>query len=223
MKIELHMHTSEVSSCGKVPAAEMVRLYKEMGYDAITVTDHLIAGKNSEMPMEERVAWYLSGYRIAKEEGKQLELSVLQGAEVRFSSGHEDLLLFGIREDDIRPLMQVLDNGIELPEFYHKILETGRMVLLQAHPFRNGLKQAPLDQLDGIEVYNGHPGHESHNDLAMARAKLGRPGFIMTSGSDAHQITHVGRSGIIADEMPLDSIVLAAWLRQNPTSIRIEN
>lgn len=56
MKIELHMHTSEVSSCGKVPAAEMVRLYKEMGYDAITVTDHLIAGKNTIVYGEPPVA-----------------------------------------------------------------------------------------------------------------------------------------------------------------------
>ena len=54
MKLDLHVHTSEVSGCGKVPAAEMVRLYHEAGYDAIVITDHLIAGKNAEMPMDEQ-------------------------------------------------------------------------------------------------------------------------------------------------------------------------
>ena len=33
MKLDLHVHTSEVSGCGRVPAAEMARLYHEAGYD----------------------------------------------------------------------------------------------------------------------------------------------------------------------------------------------
>lgn len=222
MKLDLHVHTSEVSGCGKVPAAEMVRLYHEAGYDAIVITDHLIAGKNAEMPMDERAGWYLSGYRAAKAEGERLGLTVILGAELRFDCGHEDYLLYGITEADVAPIMRDLDGGILPGDFYRRIRENGRMTLIQAHPFRPELRQAPLDELDGIEVYNGHPEHDSHNDLAMARAMQGGEGFIKTSGSDAHKIHHVGRGGMIAEEPIADSLDLARWLRAHPNGERIE-
>ena len=222
MKLDLHVHTSEVSGCGKVPAAEMVRLYHEAGYDAIVITDHLIAGKNAEMPMDERAGWYLSGYRAAKAEGERLGLTVILGAELRFDCGHEDYLLYGITEADIAPIMRDLDGGILPGDFYRRIRENGRMTLIQAHPFRPELRQAPLDELDGIEVYNGHPEHDSHNDLAMARAMRGGERFIKTSGSDAHKIHHVGRGGMIAEEPIADSLDLARCLRAHPNGERIE-
>ena len=223
MRIDLHVHTSEVSGCGKVPAAEMARLYHEAGYDAIVITDHLIAGKNAEMPMAERADWYLSGYRAAKAEGERLGLTVILGAELRFDCGHEDYLLYGITEADVAPIMRDLDSGMLPGEFYRRIRESGRMMLIQAHPFRPELRQAPLDELDGIEVYNGHPEHDSHNDLAMARAMQGGEGFIKTSGSDAHKVHHVGRGGMIADQPIADSLDLARWLRTHPNAERIES
>ena len=222
MKLDLHVHTSEVSSCGHVPAEEMVRLYRDAGYDAIVITDHLIAGKNAEMPMDERALWYLSGYRAARAEGERLGMTVLLGAELRFACGHEDFLLYGITEEDIAPIMRDLDSGILPGDFYRKIHETGRMVLIQAHPFRPGLSQAPLSELDGIEVYNAHPEHDSHNELAMARALQGGGSFIKTSGSDAHKTHHVGRGGIIIDKPIASSIELAAWLKAHPDAERIE-
>ena len=38
--LDMHMHTKETSSCGEVPAAEGVRLYKEAGYQGVMITDH---------------------------------------------------------------------------------------------------------------------------------------------------------------------------------------
>ena len=91
MKIDLHVHTSETSGCGKVPGAEMARLFHQAGYDAITITDHLIAGKNMETPVKARVAWYLSGYHAARAEGEKLGLTVLLGAEVLAFEGIDRL------------------------------------------------------------------------------------------------------------------------------------
>ena len=172
--------------------------------------------------MDERVNWYLSGYRAAKAEGERLGLTVLLGAELRFNCGHEDYLLYGIIETDVAPIMRDLDGGILPGDFYRRIRENGRMTLIQAHPFRPELRQAPLDELDGIEVYNGHPEHDSHNDLAMARAMQGGEGFIKTSGSDAHKVHHVGRGGMIVDEPIEDSVQLARWLRAHPNGERVE-
>lgn len=222
MKLDLHVHTSEVSGCGRVPAAEMARLYHEAGYDGIVITDHLIAGKNQEMPMPERAAWYLSGYRAAKAEGEKLGLTVLLGAEARMAGGDEDFLLFGAGEDDIPWLMALLDGGADEGAFYQAVHATGRMLLIQAHPFRQGLRQAPLEQLDGIEVYNGHPDHESHNELALARALQGREGFILSSGSDAHRLHHIARGGMLTGEDIRTEAALVDWLRRNPRGERIE-
>ena len=212
MKLDLHVHTSEVSGCGKVPAAEMVRLYHEAGYDAIVITDHLIAGKNAEMPMDERAGWYLSGYRAAKAEGERLGLTVILGAELRFDCGHEDYLLYGITEADIAPIMRDLDGGILPGDFYRRIRENGRMALIQAHPFRPELRQAPLDELDGIEVYNGHPHHQSHNERALEVAEA-NPRFIRTSGSDFHEPDALARGGIVTDREIHSSAELAQCLR----------
>ncbi len=211
MKLDLHVHTSEVSGCGRVPGADMARLYRQAGYDGIVITDHLIAGKNQDMPMPERVAWYLSGYRAAKAEGEKLGLTVLLGAEARMTGGNEDFLLFGAGEDDISSIMALLDGGADEGEFYRAVHATGRMLLIQAHPFREGLRQAPLDQLDGIEVYNGHPDHESHNELALARALEGREGFILTSGSDAHKLHHIARGGMLTGEDIPTEAALVDW------------
>ena len=39
-KLDIHVHTSETSSCGQVSAQEAVRLYEQAGYDGIIITDH---------------------------------------------------------------------------------------------------------------------------------------------------------------------------------------
>ena len=40
MKIEMHVHISEGSSCAKAEAQEIVKAYGEAGYDAIFITNH---------------------------------------------------------------------------------------------------------------------------------------------------------------------------------------
>ena len=40
-KTETHLHTAEVSPCGKVGAGEMIKLYAESGYSTVFVSDHL--------------------------------------------------------------------------------------------------------------------------------------------------------------------------------------
>ena len=222
MKIDLHVHTSETSGCGKVPGAEMARLFHQAGYDAITITDHLIAGKNMDMPVKARVEWYLSGYHAARAEGEKLGLTVLLGAEARMADGNEDFLLFGVQEDDIPWLMGLLDSGVHEGEFYRIVHATGRFLLIQAHPFRQGLRRMPLDQMDGIEVYNGHPDHESHNDLALERASHGGSTFILTSGSDAHKLHHIARGGMLTDEEIRTEAELVDWLKRNPKGQRVE-
>ena len=44
MLLDTHVHTCQVSPCGKVPAKEMIELYKEAGYGGVIITDHYYKG-----------------------------------------------------------------------------------------------------------------------------------------------------------------------------------
>ena len=158
MKIDVHVHTSEVSGCGQLPGAEMARLYKQAGYDAIVITDHLIAGTHRDMTPEARAEWYVSGYRAAKAEGEKIGLTVLLGAELRFFGGNEDFLLYGLTPEDVQWIFEKLDADTRLDGFYPLVRQTGRMLLIQAHPFREPLRHAPTELLDGVGAWRVHGG-----------------------------------------------------------------
>ena len=53
------------------------------------------------------------------------------------------------------------------------------------------------EYVDGIEVFNGHPGHNSNNDIALAWAE--KYGKIMTTGTDHHDPAHMPDAGIRTD------------------------
>ena len=40
VRIELHAHTKPASSCGDVPTEEVLRIFKDDGYDGIAITNH---------------------------------------------------------------------------------------------------------------------------------------------------------------------------------------
>ncbi len=192
--IDTHVHTSEVSSCGKVPAANMARYYKDAGYQGIIITDHYYDRyfeALGDLPWEAKVQKYLSGYKAALEEGKRIGLNVMFGIELRFHDSPEDYLVYGIDEE-------FLINNPELYRYtlksFKELIDHQNILIFQAHPFRAGVKPAPPALLHGVEVFNGHPRHDSHNELAYKFAA--ENGLLMIAGSDAHQPQDVGRAGI---------------------------
>lgn len=211
MKIDLHVHTCEISPCGKVPAQEMARMYKEKGYDLIVVTDHLFPGLKSVKDLDGAAAKaekWLEGYRLAKAEGEKIGLKVLLGGEARLEEyGNEDFLVYGLKEEDIEWMMELLGNVHTIAEMSEQIRAKG-LFLVQAHPFRPGLRAQDTALLDGVEAFNGNPRHNSSNPLARAMALSG--GLVMVSGSDAHQPVDVGRGGLnTPDEFDTNEQLLA--------------
>lgn len=216
MKIELHLHTSEVSPCGKVPAREMVRMYKEAGYSAVVVTDHLFPSLHTlaegETAAEKAEIW-LQGYRTAKEEGDRLGLTVLLGAEGRLTEyGNEDFLVYGLKETDIEWMFAMLGSVHTIAEMSKAIRERG-LFLVQAHPFRPGLRAQEQGLLDGVEAFNGNPRHNSSNHLAREHALAGR--LALLSGSDAHQVVDVARGGMDIPQEIRTNEQLLAYLRKD--------
>ncbi len=192
---ELHAHTSEVSPCAHQTAAEVAERYIAAGYSTVVVTNHYCdyvmcgAGEN----WDERFSYYVSGYRAMKEYAGD-RLCVLLGAELRFEENHNDYLIIGFDENFLYEHPDL--HRMKLKEFSALARENGILVI-QAHPFRNGMQVTPAKYLDGIEVFNGHPEHHSRNRLAREFCRM--YGLIPTSGSDFHDATSEESGGIMTD------------------------
>ncbi len=208
-KFELHAHTCEVSRCGKVPAAEMVRLYREAGYCGMMITDHInpYTFEGLDLPTwKDKAEHFLTGYRRALAAAKE-DFSVFLGAEMHFYESSNDYLVFGLTEDLLRYGLdnEFLNWGILR---FSDFCRANDLLLIQAHPFRKDMVIIDPDLVDGYEVVNAHPRHDSRNFIAESWAR--RYHKLMTAGSDAHQAVDAARSGILMDHRPLslDEIVL---------------
>lgn len=190
--VESHAHTAEVSGCAKMPAAEMIRQCKAAGCDAVIVTDHYTPDFFDESLSPEayaaRVDDFFSGYRAAKAEGDLLGVAVFPALEVRITAGMEDYLVYGISPDELKALGNLA--YLSLPQLREKIHSTPHGLLIQAHPFRGYLNCQPAELLDGVEINNANPRHNSHNDRALTFAVANN--LLHTSGSDVHQLGDAG-------------------------------
>ena len=193
---ELHSHTSEVSGCAEVSAAESYRMHEGAGYDGIVITDHFytdaLNGRYGPV-WSDRVRGYTTGYRIMKELARE-GFTVMFGLEFRFGGSPNDYLVFGITPE-------MLSAATDLDRSDHDALrafaDANGLLIVQAHPFRGSCAPDAPGFLDGVEVYNGHPWHDSQNDKALAFAE--EHGLIQTSGSDFHHPGMLARGGIATD------------------------
>lgn len=175
MKIDTHIHTAEApAKCGKISAKDLVRIYKDNGYDVIVITNHFKDGYDVDQ--------YLNAFHIAEKEGKKVGLKVLFGMERSYSGA--DYLLLGFGKHFI------YNKNILRPRRFSRMKASCNKeggIVVQAHPCREkkGIKRFMLNQrIDGLEVMNGHPRHNSNNDLAKEFADL--LGVFGTAGSDCH-------------------------------------
>lgn len=210
-KIELHAHTVYNSGCSQMDAATMVRMYLEKGYAGIMICDHFtrheILGRKQAGVSD--LYTYLTGYRAVLEEGQRQGLKVYRGAEVRFDENENDYLLINYPDSLLEDADTVFRAGLE---GFYKMRQDTDALLIQAHPGRHVCTFADHRYLDGIEVYNMHPGWNSHNELALEFANRW-PNLIRTAGSDCHAPDHVGHGGICTQTLPENEAQLAALLR----------
>ncbi|MEA4822726.1 MAG: transposase [Clostridiaceae bacterium] len=207
-----HIHTREVSPCGNVPAEQMVKLYREAGYAGVCVTDHYYDGyfkSLGDITWKEKVEHYRRGYCAARELGEKLGLCVLFGQEMRFLGHPNDFLTYGLDERDLLENPELY--RMPVSEFLPFAHEHGAIVF-QAHPFRlSACAPSNPAYIDGVEVYNGHPDHDSRNNLAEEFADS--CGLLRISGSDFHRCHHLARGGLILPRIPKDGKDFAAMLR----------
>lgn len=180
---ELHAHTNPASFCGDFPANEVVDFYRAAGINTLAITNHF----NSDLTignLKENIKKYLDDYHLARQTAKN-DINIILGIEIRFDGSNNDYLVFGIEEEELPFYAELTHYDIE--NFY-KEAKTDRNVIIQAHPFRNGVTLAPVDSIDGIEAYNLHPNHNQRNALSVQHAR--KNDLLVTGGSDFHHVSH---------------------------------
>ena len=197
-KTELHAHTTPVSGCSDIEPEQLVKIYKENGYDSVVLTNHFTTQLQGET-VEEKVKWYLTDYDRCVEEGKRIGLNVILGAELRFVENHNDYLIFGISPEELTDIYKMLPYGIDA---FYKEYKNDKNIIIQAHPFRDGMESVKPCSLDGIEVFNMHPNHNSRIGLAAKYANENNMTAIC--GSDFHHFGQECLCGILTKK-PLEN------------------
>lgn len=217
-QIELHAHTSPVSGCSQVTPKEMAETYKKLGYDAVAITNHFMYQHN-RISKEEYIDAFLYDFEQTKKYGDELGLKVYLGAEIRFTENDNDYLIFGINKEMLLEIYDLLPLGIEN---FRKTYDMPDSVFLQAHPMRDGMQKVDAALLDGIEVFNLHPGHNSKVGLASVYAKENNFSVVI-AGSDFHHPNqrHEGVSAMRGASLPEDSFELATLLKSGDYLLEI--
>ena len=191
---ELHLHTKESSSCSEIPAKEMLKVYKEKGYSTIVITDHCSKRKMErlgDISWKNKIDYVFTGFDIAKEFGEKIGLNILLGVEITLYQTDSDYLVYGIDKEFLYTNEKIYNYSLQQ---LHDLCQKKGYILVQAHPFRDGIELAPLQLIDGIEIYNGAQDEISRNEKAR-RYAMGK-NKIVTSGSDFHHWEDLARGGI---------------------------
>lgn len=207
-KIELHAHTAPCSPCSELPPEEFISRLQAQGYDAVVITNHFFPG-GPFMNTEDPVDTYLADFREAKRIGEAAGMTVLLGAEFRFTENSNDYLVFGVDEAFLRETVGHLD--LSFRAFYETYHAENRLIC-QAHPFRNGIVAMDGAHMDGMEAFNMHPGHNSRI-CTTARYADEENIPILTVGTDLHHRGHEGTAALRAKTLPKTNDELVALLR----------
>ncbi len=209
-QIELHAHTSPASSCSQIPPEDMAVIYKNLGYDAVTIANHFIY-EYQGLSKNEVIDRFFDNYNKAREKGEEIGIKVLLAAEIRFTENDNDYLVFGVTRKMMEEIYDLLPYGIEN---FRKSYSMPESVFIQAHPFREGMEKVNPALLDGIEVFNMHPNHNSRVGIASVYAKE-QDFSVITAGSDFHHPNrnHEGVSALRSAYLPEDSFDLAKLLK----------
>ena len=175
-KTELHLHTSPASRCSEIPPEMAVKLYADLGYHSIVICNHFYDGMRFTENKRQCIDAYLEDYDLAVKAGEKYGINVILGCEIRFPENANDYLLFGIDRDFFDFAYECLDMGIE--EFSKQFRSDTRL-LIQAHPFRNGMTEVAPEYLSMASIYA-----KKHN-------------LIPTTGTDFHHLGHEGISALL--------------------------
>lgn len=195
-KTELHCHSNDISACARVDADIIIEKFTSAGYSTLVLANHFNSSTYTHNKCESWNEWidkYIGAYNLLKEKAKG-KLNILLGMELRTNENINDYLVFGVTEKFLRENENIFKMNIW---DVHKLTSENGMLLIQAHPFRDSMTVTNPKALDGVEVFNGHMGHDSRNDIAEIWAN--KFSLIKTSGTDFHYADVPANAGILTE------------------------
>ncbi len=196
MKIDMHVHSSDLSLCGHMSAEETIDRYIAAGFDGFVLTNHFTRDMAEHfdrhgIPQTEYFAHYKACYEKARAYGESKGFLVLCGYEVRFDRNNNDYLVYGMSDEIAEGCMEFFAWS---PEEFGRFAREKGILFYQAHPFRNHMQVTRPSRLFGMEIKNCNPRHDSRNEIAEAWAN--KFSLHKIAGSDCHQSEDVALAGI---------------------------
>ena len=219
-KTELHCNSRDISPCSHQDVDGIVEKYTGSGYASLVLANH--AGEyifDEVIPdgtWKSKVDYYFDAAEKLRDAAGD-RLTIIDGMELRFNESINDYLVFGVTREKFYDIPDVFSYS---PGRFHDYAKENDMLFIQAHPMRFGMTLTSPDCLDGYEIFNGHQGQRSHNDIAKAWAEhFNRHSLILTSGSDSHELGLPTSGGIVTDEKICSSDELLSVLRSGSYSL----
>lgn len=186
MLIDMHAHTSGISTCCRIPAPDVVKAALDAGLDGIVLTNHYQRSYVKDGDAAAFAKRYADEYAYAKECADAAGCRIFYGMEVtmhRHDNAH--ILVYGL--DPQFTVENPLLYEMSMEELYTLVHEKGGM-LVQAHPFRRGINVLQdLKYLDGVEA-NSHPLYDATHVQKLTEIAQSKK-LILTSGGDYHADT----------------------------------
>jgi len=219
--IDLHAHSSGISTCCKCDFREGIDRAKSAGLDGFVLTNHYtksyVEKKNYRALAEE----YLREYAAAKEYGDSVDFRVFFGIEVTaelYEGVH--LLVYGIPPEFLSEHPQLCNDSQQ--ELYREVHRAGG-ILVQAHPYRGKPRLMDLEDLDGVEI-SCHPHLHYGGSFKTEMAEIARQnGKLLTCGGDYHaDVRYRPRCGVFVPDGISDGIALKDYLlRERNLRLRV--
>jgi predicted metal-dependent phosphoesterase TrpH len=189
MKIDLHVHSSERSDCGRATEEAQIRAAIGAGLDAIVFTDH----------------WHLVPLeRLKRLNDTYAPFKIFGGVEV--VADQEDFIVVGVRD----PMLE--KSGISYADL-HALVRKQDGFLALAHPFRfhSGIR-ADIEQFkpDAIELHSPHTPKSAEPQIREIATRLKLPTLC---DSDAHTTDPIGKYYNIVGNGVMDERELLDLLR----------
>ncbi|MCQ2534407.1 MAG: PHP domain-containing protein [Clostridia bacterium] len=218
-RLELHLHTSEASKCSHIDARTAVRMYKELGFDGVAITNHFINGNTSidkNLPWETQMNLFFKGCEEAVDEGERIGLKVFSSFEFNYKS--TEFIVLGITKEWMINHPEVMNMT---PDEFIPFFQDNGAYVIQVHPYRDAwyisTKRPYAYLVDAIEVINAGNWNPDNDIKALRIARLfNKP---MTAGSDCHNYGNAPKAGVVLKEVPKDDLDLIRILRKNEHTV----
>jgi predicted metal-dependent phosphoesterase TrpH len=191
LKIDLHVHCSERSGCGRSAEEEQIQAAIAAGLDAMAFTDHFK---------------FIPPVRQAELNNKYAPFLIFRGIEVTASL--EDFIVLGVGDAELESQSWTYPN-------LHGFVRMRKGYIIMAHPFRYHSELSPeviALPPDAIEVRSVNTPAEAERRIREVATNLK---LQLMWNSDAHIATAMGSYFNVIDSAPVTDKELPAALRKS--------